>query len=63
MTNTPIHEQLNTLFEDVRKSAYTRGKLENQIETLDLIRSMLNKKITWAKAAETLIKAIESNNK
>lgn len=63
MTNTPIHEQLNTMFEDVRKSAYTRGRLETQIEILELITAMTNKKMTWVKAAETLIKAIETSNK
>lgn len=63
MTNTPIHEQLSQHFEEVRKNAYKRGRLETQIEILDLITSMTNKKMTWVKAAETLIKAIENNNK
>ena len=63
MTNTPIHEQLSQHFEEVRKNAYKRGRLETQIEILDLITSMTNKKMTWIKAAETLIKAIENNNK
>lgn len=62
MTQTPIHEQLNTLFEDVRKSAYTRGRLEAQIEILDLIRTLTPKKLTWIKAAEELIKKIEKSN-
>lgn len=63
MTDTPIHEQLSIHFEQVRKSAYTRGRLETQIEILELITTMTNKKMTWVKAAETLIKAIEKNNK
>ena len=63
MSETPIHEQLSIHFEEVRKNAYTRGRLETQIEILELITSMTNKKMTWVKAAETLIKAIEKKNK